>query len=91
MPVNQKTHPINAEIVQAIRERTSAWEAHNPEDNPLRNYSREELLGLVGTYVPAPRFEVESDLYGPIQALPSSFDPRTEKFSTCIHPIRDQA
>jgi cathepsin B len=91
MPVNHKSHPINSDLVAAIKERTSAWEAHTPEENPLRNYSREELLGLVGTYVPAPRFEVESDQYSPLQALPASFDPRSEKFSKCIHPIRDQA
>lgn len=90
MPVNHKSHPINSEIVAQIQSRTSAWEAHTPETNPLSNMTREELLALVGTYVPAPRFESE-DQYTPLTALPASFDPRTEKFSKCIHPIRDQA
>ncbi|TNV78533.1 hypothetical protein FGO68_gene16093 [Halteria grandinella] len=91
MPVNHKNHPINNEIVSAIRQTTSAWEAHTPEENPLRNLTREQLLGLVGTYVPAPRFETEDLDYTPVSANPASFDPRTEKFSKCIHPIRDQA
>lgn len=92
MPVNHKSNPINSEMVAAIRKTTTSWEAHTPETNPLANLTREELLGLVGTYVPAPRFETESDSdYSPLTALPTNFDPRTDKFSKCIHPIRDQA
>ena len=46
---------------------------------------------MVGTYVPAPRFETEDSQYSPLQALPTNFDPRSEKFNSCIHPVRDQA
>jgi len=90
MPASKKSHPINHEIVETIRQHTTAWEAHTPETNPLANKSREELLGMVGTLLPEPRAHTQAELE-PLVALPTNFDPRTEKFNNCIHPIRDQA
>jgi cathepsin B len=91
MPTSHKGSPINHDMVNTIKASTTAWVAHTPETNPLANKSREELLEMIGTYVPAPRFESETDQYAPLTALPTNFDPRTDKFSKCIHPVRDQA
>lgn len=93
MPSNiNKAHPINADMVAAISQRTNSWVAHTPETNPLANMTRAQLLELVGTNVPAPRFEVAEDQYSPVSALPTNFDPRTDAaWKSCIHPVRDQA
>ncbi len=89
-PITQRAHPINSEMVSAIRAKASTWEAHDPETNPLREYTREQLLELVGTYVPPPRMEIEYST--PSTASPSNWDPRTDATKgKCIHPIRDQA
>lgn len=32
-------HPVNSVIVNDIKQKTAQWEAHEPETNPLRNYS----------------------------------------------------
>ena len=84
-----KHSPINHEMVAAIRERTPAWESHDPETNPLNKYSREELLGLIGAYMPEPVIVAEDQSI--VSANPANFDPRTEKFNNCIHAVRDQA
>ena len=81
-------HPINHEMVAVIRERSPAWESHDPESNPLKMYSRDELLDLVGTYIPEAK--VVNDNGEPAKALPTNFDARTQ-WGTKIHPIRDQA
>ena len=89
----QHRHPINSQIVAEIQARTQAWEAHTPMTNPLNMYSREELLALVQTQIPeTTNFQIDSNST-PLSALPVNFDPRAagEKFSKCIHPIRDQA
>jgi len=86
-----KSHPITHEIVADIRAKTAGWEAHDPETNPLAGYTREQLLGLVGTYTPEPR-AVDFDYSTNVSALPTNFDPRTDAtWKDCVHPIRDQA
>lgn len=90
MPVNHQ-HPISAEMTANISQRTNAWVPHSPESNPLSGKTKEELLAMVGTYVPAPRFDAETDAYSPLNALPTNYDPRADPSrSGCIHPIRDQ-
>jgi|LauGreDrversion4_2_1035121.scaffolds.fasta_scaffold531200_1 cathepsin B len=86
-----KKHPIRSELVNELKGKVS-WEVHEPETNPLRNMSREELLNLVGTNV-----EVESSIPAtngelPVGGLPTNFDPRdgSKWNKECIHPIRDQ-
>lgn len=82
--------PINHDMVAQIREQND-WIAHDPETNPLRNYTREMLLNLVsGAFIGEPRFETESDTAASLTA-PSEWDPRTGPNAKCIHPIRDQA
>lgn len=82
------SHPVNSQIVNAVRTRTSQWIAHDPETNPLRNYSIEKLRGLLGTVT---EHSVVIDTVQPAQvsAAPANWDWRKE--SNCVHPIRDQA
>ena len=86
--VSGKSHPINDKIVAEIRAKAN-WEAHDAATNPFANMTREQLLNLVGTNLDYeynfPETNTET-----VGALPTNFDPRTDKFSTCIHPIRDQ-
>lgn len=85
-----KAHPIRHEMVNEIRQKTSTWEAHDPETNPFAGKTREELLALVGTYTPEP-VDTEFDTT-PSNAVPTNFDPRSDAtWKACIHPVRDQA
>ena len=80
-------HPINHEIVKKIRSSTHLWEAHEPEENPLRFMSHEELRSLLGTHL-VPKMEahkVEKSLLN----VPATFDSRNA-FPGCVHPIRNQ-
>ncbi len=86
--VCSKSHPINSKMVADIRSKAS-WEAHEPDTNPLANLTREQLLNLVGTNIDYD-YNMPATTYENVGALPTNFDPRTEKFSNCIHPIRDQ-
>jgi len=36
-------HPINQEIIDEIREKTSAWIPHSIEENPFSSKSHEEI------------------------------------------------
>jgi predicted Zn-dependent protease len=44
-----QSHPISEEKVKKIKEKTTSWEPMDPETNPLRNKSIDELIALVGT------------------------------------------
>jgi len=87
--VSGKSHPINNNIVAEIKAKAQGWEAHTAETNPLRHHSREELLNMVGTNLDFETTSLPTD-QASYNATPASFDPRTDKFSKCIHPIRDQ-
>jgi cathepsin B len=83
----QAIHPINQQIVEAIKERTVSWTAHEAHENPLKDYSPEQLMGLCGTF-----FEDTNEIYAPstiLSALPTNFDSRTQ-WGSKIHAIRDQ-
>ena len=83
----QALHPISQEIVDAIRERTSTWTTHEPSENPLKDFSPEQLMGLCGTY-----FEDSNEIYPEasiLTAVPTNFDSRTQ-WPQHIHAIRDQ-
>ncbi len=86
--VSGKSHPINEKLVSEVRSKAT-WEAHDVETNPLANMTREQLLNLVGTNLDY-EYNVPATTYENVGALPTNFDPRTDKFSKCIHPIRDQ-
>ena len=42
----------------------------------MRNFTRDQLLGLVGTYMPEPKFEIGEEV--DVSALPANYDPRTD-------------
>jgi cathepsin B len=88
--VTGKSHPINHKIVAEIKAKAHGWESHNPETNPLAHHTREELYNLVGTNLEHEHATKPTDTNMSLGAVPASFDPRTDKFSKCIHPIRDQ-
>ena len=37
------THPINQDIVNEIKTKTSKWTAHEPHENPLIHWTTEEI------------------------------------------------
>jgi cathepsin B len=77
--------PINHEMVKSIRA-TATWEAHDVEANPLKDYSHDDLLKMLGTYiVPVNGDYLESE----VVATPTDFDARTQ-WPSYIHPVRDQ-
>ena len=86
-----KKHPIRHEFVNELKGAVS-WEVHDPETNPLRNMSREELLNLVGTNIDYDYNIPNTNEAAPKGDIPTNFDPRDgSKFAAkCIHPIRDQ-
>jgi cathepsin B len=80
------SHPINEDIVKSIRAKTSLWESHDTETNPLNQYTHEQLLGMLGTYiVPSNKQYPESE----VTAVPDNFDSRTQ-WPGLVHAIRDQ-
>jgi cathepsin B len=85
-----KRHPIREELVRELK-RTVSWEVHEPETNPLRNFTREQLLKLVSTNLNYEYNVTQTIESTPVDDLPTNFDPRDgTKFSAkCIHPIRD--
>jgi cathepsin B len=85
------SHPVNNEIVNAVRTRTNQWVTYDVEQNPLRNYSAAQLRGLLGT-INEPVSEAPLDLVEPvlIEGLPDDYDWRSQS-PNCVHPIRDQA
>lgn len=83
----EMSHPINKEIVEEIKSKTSLWQPAEPEENPLSSYSVDKIMGLMGTTISAP-----GNFPGPelVEDVPTNFDSRTQ-WPDCIHEIRDQA
>ena len=48
------THPINENIVKDIRSKTRSWRAHEPSQNPIKNWTMEEIKARLGTIVQGP-------------------------------------
>jgi cathepsin B len=73
-------------MVKSIKAKTSLWESHDTETNPLNQYTHEQLLGMLGTYiVPSNKEYPESE----VTAVPTNFDARTQ-WPNFVHAIRDQ-
>lgn len=82
-------HPINEDIVKHIRENTSRWTAHEPSENPLRHWTKEDIKARLGTIIGGPVEGIPEPI--PSNAdVPTKFDSR-KQWEDCIHPIRDQA
>ncbi len=82
-----QSHPVNENIVNDIKQKTSLWQPMNPSENPLANKSMNEIFGLLGTHIQGPANLPEPEL---LESVPESFDSR-QQWPSCIHPIRDQA
>ena len=66
--------------LKEIRAKTTAWEAHEPEDKRLNKYAIWDIYNLVGTFVPEQeRTDLadysNSDLSA---ALPANYGPRED-------------
>lgn len=86
-------HPISQEMTDAIIASTTAWIPHDPETNPFRNLTTEQLLLLASVPVPPPISPIETEEIPESNyvGLPTNFDPRTDAtWKNCIHPVRTQ-
>lgn len=81
------THPVNEEMVAHIKAKTSYWQPHETETNPLKNLTKEELLARCGTYIVPSNKEYNGSPV--LKDLPTNFDSR-QKWGKFIHAIRDQ-
>lgn len=80
------SHPINADMVKTIKAKTSLWQPIDTDANPLNQYTHEQLLSMLGTYiVPSNKQYPGSE----VVETPSDFDARTQ-WGNKVHPIRDQ-
>ena len=68
-------HPINHDMVNEIRKLTHLWIPHHPEENPLRDFSHEELHFFLGTILTEPTKNYQPH-YKVLQ-VPENFDSRT--------------
>jgi len=44
-------HPVNENVVNDIKSKTTKWTPMDPSENPLSNLSTSDILGLLGTHV----------------------------------------
>ena len=83
-----RKHPIRSDIVDTLDKVVKSWESHSVESNPLKNYSADHLLGLLGTH-PTPS-NGEDNYVAPEVDLLDSYN-FNEAHKECAHEIRDQA
>ena len=70
------SHPINADMVKTIKAKTSLWQPHETDSNPLNKYTHEELLGMLGTYIVPSNKNYPNSPVVPSRA--KDFDSRTQ-------------
>jgi cathepsin B len=76
-------HPVNQDIVKNIKAKAATWTVVEPEDNIFKNWSEDEIKGMMGTKVPD-AYTVEQ-----VTGDQGTFDART-KWPKCVHAIRNQ-
>lgn len=81
-------HPISQEMVNEIRQSNALWTPMEVSENPLANYTEEQLRGMLGTVLSHTHEIPKYDLQ-PV-TVPDSFDSRSQ-WPGCVHQIRDQA
>lgn len=79
-------HPVNADIVNEIKQKTNLWKPKQVEKNPLKYHTVDNLLGRLGTSLDFSGFYAEPAVEN---NLPTEFDARTE-WPNAVHRIRDQ-
>lgn len=67
-------HPINKNIIQAIKSATNSWTPYEEGENPLGNLSVDRIKALLGTNV-LPPFEIPEPEHSN-DVVPESFDGR---------------
>lgn len=79
------SHPVNHEMVAAIKSQATTWTPMEPEENPFFFVPIEQIKAMMGTKLEVVE-ETEVDMG--IQ-VPDSFDARTQ-WGSKVHPIRNQ-
>lgn len=82
-------HPISLEMANKVKESASSWEPYAPHENPLKDLSHQQLMGLLGTTFETPNgadIPAYTSLPG---AAPTNFDSRVQ-WPDCAHEVRDQ-
>jgi cathepsin B len=80
---------MSKDLVNELKTIEKSWEAHSLKTNPLSKKTEEELKMMCGTTFYG---QVEESTYKPEDVgAPKNFDARKGKFSSCIHPVRNQA
>lgn len=83
-------HPINEEMVAEIHSKTKKWQAHAPDENPLRHLTHEQLHGLLGTRIKSPMKTLLPPSTTSSVNIPKAFDAREQwKELGCVHPVRN--
>src|SRR5687767_2973728 len=80
-------HPINADVVNQIKEKATSWVPFEAHENPLANLSVGEIFGLLGTKMGV---QGENSHYLTPEVngnIPAAYDARD---TGCVHAIRDQ-
>lgn len=86
MAMAAASHPINEQMVSNIK-KSATWKPLEASANPLKDYTHEELLGMLGTYI----VPVNKAYARPaVVATPAEFDARTQ-WPSYVHPVRDQS
>lgn len=44
-------HPVNRDLIAEIKAKATTWKPLELEENPLKNYSAGEVMGLLGTKI----------------------------------------
>ena len=73
-------------MVDEIKLKTNSWKPIDPNNNPLKDYSHEELHYMLGTFIKPPLGTMIPKSEN--ANLPKSFDAR-EGFKDCMHPVRN--
>ena len=85
---------VGKEIVDEIIASDPGWDPMTPEENPFRDYSKDQFTSLLGISKKAPSlFLSDSSIYRPqvgaLTSFPKSYDTR-KLYNNCIHPVLDQ-
>ena len=79
-------HPINPDIVEEIKTKTSKWTPYEVSENPLLGRSNGDLSGLLGTIVRPAHGNRQPEIEN--LEVPKNFDAR-DQWPKCIHAVRD--
>lgn len=78
----------NPELYEYLR-KNAPFKVYKPEENPFRNWTDDELRGLLGDIPEERSAEKKKIEYISDKDVPENFDSR-EQWPDCVQPIRDQ-